>query len=137
MGWNVMNVEERCWTSRDIKKFCTRDYLERHLAKVEKNNMVTGGSKKHIIRPKPLVEVTQRNQNWRTEKQSHSLNWWFQEGLALSHHWNQEWNYGGKEGHHQPHSWSQVWSSERKVWLGEWNKGQQVGPCQEISQPYC
>merc|ERR1712098_566640 len=49
-------------------KFCTQDDLERHLAKVEKNNMVTGGSKKHIIRPKPLVEVTQRNQREEEEK---------------------------------------------------------------------
>jgi len=49
-------------------KFCTQDDLERHLAKVEKNNMVTGGSKKHIIRPKPLVEVTQRNQREEEEE---------------------------------------------------------------------
>merc|ERR1719391_1925340 len=43
-------------------KFCTQDDMERHLAKVEKNNMVNVGNKKQIIKPKPIVETTQINQ---------------------------------------------------------------------------
>merc|ERR1719300_191863 len=42
-------------------KFCTQDDMERHLAKVEKNNMVSVGNKKQIIKPKPIEETSQIN----------------------------------------------------------------------------
>jgi len=42
-------------------KFCTQDDMERHLAKVEKNNMVSVGNKKQIIKPKPIEETAPIN----------------------------------------------------------------------------
>ena len=35
--------------------------MERHLAKVEKNNMVSVGNKKQIIKPKPIEETAPIN----------------------------------------------------------------------------
>lgn len=43
-------------------KFCTQEDLERHLAKVEKNNMVKGETKQlQPLRPKPVTEENVEN----------------------------------------------------------------------------
>merc|ERR1712079_610920 len=48
-------------------KFCTQEDLERHLAKVEKNNMVKGGEGKQPLGPKSVSE-TENTGNTETEK---------------------------------------------------------------------
>merc|ERR1719499_866557 len=48
-------------------KFCTQEDLERHLAKVEKNNMVKGGEGKQPLGPKSVSE-TENTGNTEAEK---------------------------------------------------------------------
>ena len=52
-------------------KFCTQEDLERHLAKVEKNNMVKGETKQlQPLRPKPVTEENIENTNTESKEKN-------------------------------------------------------------------